>query len=127
MIVKSILCAGLVLALAVASGACRVPPKAEDVSWGVRAAESGRWDEAAVRWRKALDSDPSSVAAHNNLAVAYEKSGRLKEARKEYEAALRLDPGNSAVQENFRKFKESHGLEAGEGNRRGRPPKGETP
>jgi Flp pilus assembly protein TadD len=127
MTVTCALSAGLVLALAAVPGACRLPPGSGEIRQGVLMSESGRWDEAAARWRTALEADPSSVAAHNNLAVAYEKSGRFEEARKEYETALRLDPGNATVQENYRKFSQSRALEAGKETRKGRPPQEGSP
>jgi Tfp pilus assembly protein PilF len=117
--------AGLVLAGA--PNACRFPPSSENIRRGALAAESGRWDEASDRWRKEVAAALSSVAAHNNLAVAYEKCGRFEEAGNEYEAALRLDPANAAVQENFRKFKRGRRLEAREGRQKVGPSNGGAP
>jgi Tfp pilus assembly protein PilF len=85
--------------------ACRLPPASKPLLNGVAAARADRWDEAARQWKNALDLGPDSAAAHNNLAVAYEKQGAWQEARKEYEAALRLDPGNAVIKDNFEKFK----------------------
>jgi Tfp pilus assembly protein PilF len=127
MTAKGALWAGLVLSMAFVPGACRLPPASAELPHGVLASESGRWDEAIACWTKALEADPTSVAAHNNLAVAYEKSGRFEEARKEYEAALRLDPGNATVRENYRKFSQSRALEAGKETRKGRPPQEGSP
>jgi len=87
------------------AAACRLPPASKPLLDGVAAARSNSWDEAARQWKKALDLGPESAAAHNNLAVAYEKQGAFDEARKEYEAALRLDPGNVTIKDNFEKFK----------------------
>jgi Flp pilus assembly protein TadD len=87
------------------SSACRLPPASKPLLNGVAAARADSWDEAVRYWKEALALGPDSAAAHNNLAVAYEKQGALEEARKEYEAALRLDPGNTVIKDNFEKFK----------------------
>ncbi len=87
------------------AAACRLPPASKPLLNGVAAARADRWDEAARQWKSALDLGPDSAAAHNNLAVAFEKQGAFEEARKEYEAALRLDPANAAIKDNYEKFK----------------------
>jgi Flp pilus assembly protein TadD len=104
---KNPLLAVLALAAATWFGACRPPAGPVDVRLGVEAARDGRWDEAVARWTKAAASDPSSAAAHNNLAVAFERLGRFDEARAEYEAALTLAPKSAQIRENFLRFKES--------------------
>ena len=103
-----VILAGLFLA------ACVTPAlqNQKQMEFGIWAAERNLWDEAVYRWQKVLASTPNSAAAHNNLAVAYEKKGRVEEARKEYEIALKLAPDNAKVKFNYAKFKES--LEAGD-------------
>jgi len=78
----------------------------EQLQFGIRAAQKDLWNEAIFRWKKTLQSNPNSAAAHNNLAVAYEKKGLLEEAKKEYEAALKLNPGNNQIKSNYQNFKE---------------------
>ncbi len=95
------------------SGACARSLTTAPLSAGVTAAGEERWDEAVQYWKKALEKDPDSAAAHNNLAVAYEKRGALDEAGREYEAALRLDPENALIKANYESFKAR--LEAGRG------------
>ncbi|OGD20876.1 MAG: hypothetical protein A2Y70_04695 [Candidatus Aminicenantes bacterium RBG_13_64_14] len=95
------------------AAACRLPLASKTLINGVAAARADSWDEAVVHWKNALAQNPDSAAAHNNLAIAYEKQGALEEARKEYEAALRLDPGNAAIKANFEKFKARLGAERG--------------
>jgi tetratricopeptide (TPR) repeat protein len=100
---------GIVLAflgIALASG-CAGPPRMDQIHFGIWAAERDLWDEAVFRWKKVLDQEPGSVAAHNNLAVAYEKKGLWEEARKEYEAALKLDPDNPWVKFNHDNFQKN--------------------
>ncbi|HEX2694991.1 MAG TPA: tetratricopeptide repeat protein [Acidobacteriota bacterium] len=74
---------------------------------GFKASEGELWDEALLRWEKAVELAPRSVSAHNNLAVAYEKKARWEDARKEYEKALELDPSNLYVKHNFDRFREN--------------------
>ncbi len=92
--------------------ACAAPAHEEQMRFGIWAAERNLWEEAVYRWKKVLAASPDSVAAHNNLAVAYEKKGLVEEARKEYETALKLAPDDAKVKFNYAKFKES--LEAGD-------------
>lgn len=99
-----VLLALLTFSLLLAAG-CRLPLASKLLLNGVAAARVDSWDEAARQWKEALGLGPESAAAHNNLAVAYEKQGAFEEARKEYEAALHLDPGNTAIKDNFEKFK----------------------
>ena len=86
---------------------CAGPRLTDQVGFGVWAANNELWEEAIFRWKKVLAQDPRSVAAHNNLAVAYEKKGLWEEARKEYEAALKLAPDNPWVKRNFKRFQEN--------------------
>ena len=93
---------GLSLALG-----CAAHRPGDQIRFGVWAAGHDLWDEAIFRWKKVLGQDPRSAAAHNNLAVAYEKKGLWEDARKEYETALKLAPENAWVKLNFNKFKEN--------------------
>ena len=72
--------------------------------FGIQAARQELWDEAIFRWKKVVLSNPNSAAAHNNLAVAYEKKGLWEEAEKEYEIALKLSPGNAHINANYKNF-----------------------
>jgi len=101
----------LVFSAALAFGACARPLAMNTLAAGVAAAGEDRWDEAVRHWEQALERDPDSAAAHNNLAVAFEKQGAIDEASREYQAALRLDPSNPAINDNYRAFKAR--LEAG--------------
>ena len=78
----------------------------EQVDFGIKVAQSGLWKEAAYRWQKAVEIDPTYSAAWNNLAIAYEHQGNFTEAQKAYEKALELDPNNSQVRQNYELFKE---------------------
>lgn len=91
---------------------CSSTLQSKQLQFGITAAQRGLWDEAIFRWKKEVQSNPDSAAAHNNLAVAYELKGDWDEAEKEYEAALKLSPNNSQIKANFENFKKN--LEARE-------------
>ncbi|MGD2246569.1 MAG: tetratricopeptide repeat protein [Candidatus Aminicenantes bacterium] len=92
--------------------ACRTAVQQDQIQFGILAAQNSLWDEAIFRWKKAIQKNPASAAAHNNLAVAYENRGLWEKAREEYQAALNLAPKNNYIQSNFENFKKS--LEARE-------------
>jgi tetratricopeptide (TPR) repeat protein len=85
---------------------CVSSPGREQIRFGVWASRQNLWDEAVFRWKSVLETSPNSAAAHNNLAVAYERKGLFDEALKEYEIALRLEPKNSYVKSNYQNCKE---------------------
>ena len=82
--------------------------------FGIRAAQKDLWNEAIFRWEKAVRSNPNSAAAHNNLAVAYEKKGLIEKAKKEYEIAIKLSPNHAQIKSNYQNFKEYYSAENGE-------------
>lgn len=86
---------------------CSRPILDNQIHFGIKAAQKGLWDEAVFRWKKVLLTNPESAAAHNNLAVAYEKKGLWEEAKKEYETALKYSPRNSYIKANFENFKKN--------------------
>jgi len=100
------------LGLLAASGlllaaACSTSRLQDQMKIGLWASRQNLWDEAIYRWRRVLDLNPNSAAAHNNLAVAYETKGMRDEARREYDSALKLDPKNSAITSNFEQFQKN--------------------
>lgn len=102
---KKILLSLLVtLLLSMVFSACGPATYRNQMLFGIQAAQSKMWDEAIFRWQKVLEQDPDSAAAHNNLAVAYERQGRWEEAEKEYQRALALAPENEFIQANFTNF-----------------------
>jgi Flp pilus assembly protein TadD len=76
------------------------------VDFGIKVAQSGLWKEALYRWERAVQLDSTYAAAWNNLAIGYEHEGRFEEARKAYEKALALDPKNLLIRQNYDLFKE---------------------
>lgn len=97
-----------VLALGVAAPAFadrRADAKAQ-VEFGWDVAMKGLWNEAAYRWEKAVELDPSYAAAWNDLGIAYEQQGKFDQARKAYEKALQIDPNNNFIRQNYDLFRE---------------------
>jgi Tfp pilus assembly protein PilF len=78
----------------------------EQVEFGIKVAQNGLWKEAAYRWEKATQIDPTYGAAWNNLAVAYEQQGNFDRAREAYEKAVDLEPKNLLFRQNYDLFKE---------------------
>ncbi len=95
------------LAASLGSLACAGPQVRDEIKFGVWASERGLWDEAIFRWKKAAAANPRSVAALNNLGVAYERKGMFEEALKSYEAALAVDSQNSYVKSNYKNCQEN--------------------
>jgi len=62
---------------------------------------AGRYGLAIEVFRKAVKADPNSVAALNNLGVAYDHIGRYDLAAYYYERALTLDPDSAQTLNNF--------------------------
>ena len=61
--------------------------------------EDGKYEEAAVHYRKAIEGKPSAEA-HSGLGYALNQLGRLDEAAQEHEAAVALDPSLALVHRN---------------------------
>jgi Flp pilus assembly protein TadD len=94
------------VALALLAGAgCARSPASGLLAAGLAAAQESVWEEAVRQWTLALERDPRSAAAHNNLAVAHERLGEWEEARREYEEARRLAPDDPTIRANHEAFK----------------------
>jgi Flp pilus assembly protein TadD len=96
----------LVLVTAWPAFADRRSDAKEQVEFGITVARRGLWKEAAYRWEKAVETDPTYSAAWNNLGIGYEQLGRFDDARKAYEKALELEPGNTYIRSNYDLFRE---------------------
>ncbi len=53
---------------------------------------TGRFEEAASAFKKAIDRAPENILAHLGLAGTYSAMGREKEARAEADEVLRINP-----------------------------------
>jgi FimV-like protein len=60
-------------------------------------AQNGRYKEAAVEWRKAIELNPDEAGIHLNLGVALARDGKPNEAIAEYLRALRINPDDADV------------------------------
>ena len=76
------------------------------VEFGIDVARTQLWREAAYRFEKAVETDPTYAAAWNNLAIAYEQQGNFNDANKAYSKAVELDPNNMLIRQNYDLFKE---------------------
>jgi Tfp pilus assembly protein PilF len=76
------------------------------VEFGIKMAQNGLWKEAAYRWKKAVELDPTYAAAWNNLAIAYEHQGDFENAEEAYSKAVDLDPDNMLIRQNYDLFRE---------------------
>jgi Tfp pilus assembly protein PilF len=74
------------------------------LKFGIMVAQKDLWDEAIFQWKKVLKINPNNAAAHNNLAVAYEKKGLFEKAKEEYEKALKLAPNDYRIKSNYESF-----------------------
>ncbi|HXW07318.1 MAG TPA: tetratricopeptide repeat protein [Vicinamibacterales bacterium] len=102
-----VVAAATVVALPASVGAGDARSEAkEQVEFGIKVAQSGLWKEAAYRWEKAVQLDPSYAPAWNNLAIAYEQQGDFEKAGEAYERAVKLDPKNAMIRQNYDLFKE---------------------
>ena len=97
----------LTVFIAISSVSCSQPIFEKELKFGIWASQNDLWDEAIYRWKKVLLSNPNSIAAHNNIAIAYEKKGLWEDAKKEYELALKLDPSNTYIKYNYQNFNEN--------------------
>ncbi|MGE3842368.1 MAG: tetratricopeptide repeat protein [Vicinamibacterales bacterium] len=95
----------LTLAPPMAWADARSDAKAQ-VEFGIAVAQKGLWKEAAYRWQRATELDPTYAAAFNNLAIAFEQQGDFEKARAAYEKASELEPNNALIRQNYDLFKE---------------------
>ncbi len=64
-------------------------------SWkdlGVALRITGRYEEAELAFKKAIQLTPDSILAHIGLTIAYSMMGREKEARAEAAEVMRINP-----------------------------------
>jgi len=97
--------ASLAAVALLAAGSCARSPASDFMAAGLASARQDAWEEAVRQWTQAIEKDPGSAAAHNNLAVAYERQGAWEAAEREYGEALRLAPDEPTVKTNYAAFK----------------------
>jgi Flp pilus assembly protein TadD len=97
---------GLVLGLSAPAYADRRDDAKAQLDLGITVARIGLWKEAAYRWERATEIDPTYSAAWNNLGIGYEQLGRFDDARRSYEKALEVEPNNTYIRNNYDLFRE---------------------
>ena len=68
---------------------------------GLMLARTGRLEEAATAYRRALERDPLLNDARSNLATVFARQGRLDRAVEELNRVLDNDPGNALARTNL--------------------------
>ena len=68
---------------------------------GKMALEAKRYEDAVAEFRKALKSNPDSVAAHINLGAALTQLGDPKGAAEQFQKALLIEPNNANAHYNL--------------------------
>lgn len=78
---------------------------------GIELADHGMLDEAMREFRKAIELDPDSAHAHDNLATVLTEKKLFREALEEYLTAIRLEPDAPTAHYNLACFLATHGPE----------------
>lgn len=81
----------------------------EHNSRGIELADRGWFDEAIKEFKKAIELDPNSAHAHDNLATVYAEKKQFREALAEYLTAIKLEPESATAHYNLAVFLSTHG------------------
>ncbi len=81
----------------------------EHNSRGIELADRGWVDEAINEFKKAIELDPNSAHAHDNLATVYAEKKQFREALAEYLTAIKLEPDAATAHYNLAVFLSTHG------------------
>jgi tetratricopeptide (TPR) repeat protein len=65
---------------------------------------AGREKESIRYFQRAIEADPSMVAAYNNLAMAFMQQGEFDKARGTLKCAAKLEPNNDCAVKRLRRF-----------------------
>ncbi len=76
----------------------------KEISFGVKMAQRGLWNEALFRFQRAAEQRPNDGKVLNNLAVAYEAIGQYENALLAYQEALKSDSTNRELKRNYSRF-----------------------
>jgi Flp pilus assembly protein TadD len=83
----------------------------EHNSRGIELADRGWLDEAVKEFKKAIELDPNSAHAHDNLATVYAEKKQFRDALEEYLTAIKLEPESATAHYNLAVFLSTHGNE----------------
>src|SRR5262252_8384221 len=83
----------------------------EHNSRGIELADRGWLDEAIKEFKKAIELDPESAHAHDNLATVYSEKKLYTQALEEYLTALKLEPESATAHYNLACFLATHAHE----------------
>lgn len=78
---------------------------------GIELADHGMLDEAVKEFRKAIELDPESAHAYDNLGTVLAEKQLYREALSCYLTAIRLEPDAPTAHYNLASFLATHGLE----------------
>ncbi len=83
----------------------------EHNSRGIELADRGWLDEAVKEFRRAIELDPNSAHAHDNLATVFAEKKQFRDALVEYLTAIKLEPDSATAHYNLAVFLSTHGNE----------------
>jgi Flp pilus assembly protein TadD len=83
----------------------------EHNSRGIELADRGWLEEAIREFKKAIELDPNSAHAHDNLATVFAEKGQYTEALTAYLTALKLEPDSATAHYNLACFLSVHGAD----------------
>jgi tetratricopeptide (TPR) repeat protein len=83
----------------------------EHNSRGIELADRGWLDEAIREFKKAIELDPDSAHAHDNLATVLAEKKHFTQALDEYLTALKLEPDSATAHYNLACFLATHSHE----------------
>jgi type IV pilus assembly protein PilF len=108
---KTVLCVIIAIGLAacetIKEGDERIDDSAAAVAYtqlGVEYLREGNYELSLTKLERALSLDPDLPAAHDAIAVLYEKVGENKLAEKHYKKSLKLKPDNARGHNNYGQF-----------------------
>lgn len=76
---------------------------------GIGYIQTGRFDVAQDKLKKALEYDSTLTEAHNALAIIYEETGEKTLADREYQQAIQKNPQYTLARTNYGRFLCAHG------------------
>ncbi len=70
-------------------------------NYGAELLKQGKLAEAIAEFQRAVELDPSYVAAQRNLGYAYDRQGQVEQAVAAYRKAIELEPGDAVTRNNL--------------------------